>query len=234
MTSFTIEQKYKDALDAVFSKGPILSYAKGQKILGLDDNPDGLYRIQSGAVKVYAVNAQGNQYVHIIYGVGELFPLPWILYKQRRKVIYEALLPTTLQLIDRDVFIAHMHDTTDFAVATFAQVVQQFNIYADRVDNLEYKYASERLAYRLLFLTRRFGVKRQDSWVLPGISQFEVANSINVTRETVSREFDKFRKRGMVDMEGKEIVIKDVVKLAAEVKGGITDNIWGLAPAETD
>jgi CRP-like cAMP-binding protein len=74
------------------------------------------------------------------------------------------------------------------------QIVRQFVAYKARVDNLEYKFARERVAYQLLFLARRFGVAEDGVVSMNRFSQEEIGSATNVSREGVSRELKRFER----------------------------------------
>jgi CRP-like cAMP-binding protein len=115
--------------------------------------------------------------------------------------------------------------------AVLVKTVKQFTIYADRIDNLEYKYARERVVYRLLFLASRFGEKQADgSYVLTApISQQVIASSINLSRESVSREFDRLQRHELVEFNNERcIVVKNVQHLCNELKSPVSPDWWGL------
>jgi CRP-like cAMP-binding protein len=107
--------------------------------------------------------------------------------------------------------------TTDFS----NRVIDQFTIYTDRVDNLLYKYVQERLVYHLLSLAQRFGTKNSKGWhvIAAPISQQVIANSINASRENVSREFERLQRKGLVSFSNKLIAIPDLMSLAKVLPG---------------
>lgn len=224
----------KDALErtleAFFESGKRKDYLKNEVIVHGNDDNQAAYMIQKGYVKVYAINNRGETYVHVIYGPGEIFPVVGIFYKTVRNVFYEALTPCTILCVTQAHLLKAIQSNTQISNAMLTKALDQFRLVIDRVDNLEYKYARERLAYRLLFLTSRFGKKRADgSYIIEvQLSQQIIANSINCSRENVSREFERFQKRGLVGYEGRFIIVKSVEGFKKELQSPLSPDWWGL------
>jgi CRP-like cAMP-binding protein len=94
------------------------------------------------------------------------------------------------------------------------QLARQFTVFSDRIDNLEYKKSGERLAYRLLFLASRFGVRRNNRTVIDlPITHEVLAGTINLARESVSREMEKLERRGIISRINHQIIINNMVAL---------------------
>lgn len=225
----------QDELAKFFTtNGKQIVYANGELILRADDEPQGAYYIVSGFVKVYSINSQGEEYVHIIYGDGEIFPMVWILRKISRSVFYEALGSVTILRAPSEALVKRL-EQDKIASSFLNQVVDQFSVYSDRVDNLEYKYARERLVYRLLFLAGRFGEQTGNSVIIAvPLTQQMIGGSINLSRESVGRELERLERKGLVEYnKQRRIVINDIAELTKELKDPIRTDYWGLIPTKS-
>jgi CRP/FNR family transcriptional regulator len=214
----------------LFYKGQPLVAAKGEIILG-NDVTKGVYYISTGYIKVYSISQAGEEFVHIIYGPGEIFPLVWAyLGIQPESLFYQAMSSTTLWRLSRDWFNVFITGQLEFAHAMSVQLAQQFRIYIDRVDNLEYKRASERVAYQLLFLASRFGIRANAGYVIdPVVTHDVLAGSINLARESVSRELEKLERQRIIRFQDRHILIHNVQALAAKLNRPVNLERWYLA-----
>lgn len=213
----------------LFETGKVRRFSKGEVIIQGGDQPPFVYYILRGFVKIYSINDEGEEYVHIVYKPGEIFPLIWPLKGASRKVFYEALNDNVLWAFEQEKLRARVQEDAQLAHAFLVQLSEQFLVYADRIDNLEYKRARERLVYRLLFLASRFGKFRGKEVVLePVFSQQLIASSINLARESVSREFEKLQSEGLIGYNGRHIVIKDVEALSHQLSEPTSGDLWGL------
>jgi CRP/FNR family transcriptional regulator len=206
-------------------------YGAGEIIARADDEASVLFCIKSGYVRVYSINSRNEEYMHIIYKRGELFPVLWLTEKAQRGVFYEALEPTQVYKIPVNQLIEQAKTNPKLSFALTEQVIRQYNIYLDRVDNLEYKFGRERLAYRLLFMASRFGRKTSRGLLIDiPMTQKVLGSSINLSRETVARELRRLEDHGLVTYEDRRILIIDLDKLSNELKDPINPDLWGLKP----
>jgi CRP-like cAMP-binding protein len=222
--SLLSSQSDEKHLRKIFTTGARRIYGKGEVIRRSDEPTTEIFYIESGFVKVYSLNNRSEIYVHLIYTKGEVFPLRWLTGSNLQNLYYEALSPCELFALPREIFTKELDASKELTAATLHRVINQFALYVDRLDNLQYKYAQERVIYRLLFLARRFGVAQDDGTCLidAPISQQLIANSINVSRENVSRELERLNKKGLIKYVNKQIVIQDSAELHSLIPGQLS------------
>jgi CRP/FNR family cyclic AMP-dependent transcriptional regulator len=215
----------------LFSKGQPITYPKGEVIIGNDEEPDGVYYIHTGYVKIYSVSDDGDEYIHIILGPGELFPLIWAYINvQASSLFSETISEVVTWRISREWFNTFAKSDLELSYAMGQQIARQYQAYSDRVDNLEYKKASERVIYRLLFLASRFGSwdKRRYLTIQAPLTHELFANTINLARESVSREFEKLEADDLIVQEGHNIHIMDVKALAGRLSQPVGLGDWHI------
>ena len=212
-----------------FKKGRLLTYRKGEIILRAAEEPSGVYYIGQGFIRVYSITDQGEENTHIIYKAGEVFPLIWAFNDIARNVFYESLSASRLWRLPKDELLYHVKTSHNVSLSLLRQAVNQFNIFADRLDNLEYTDALERVVYRLLYLAGRFGQKKGRKIIINApITHQHIASSINLARETVSREIERLERRGLVSHQKRAIVLNDIAGLENLIGESISLNLWGL------
>jgi CRP/FNR family cyclic AMP-dependent transcriptional regulator len=211
-------------LQAIFETGVKRKYGKNEIIRRSDDESAEIFYIRKGYVKVYSLNNRGETYVHLLYTSGEVFPVRWLSGSSLQNLYYEALSDCELLALPKERFASALDASPDLTMATLRRVIEQFAVYVDRLDNLQYKYAQERVIYRLLFLSRRFGIPQADGSCLidAPISQQVIANSINVSRENVSRELERLQRKGFIKYVNKQIVIQDSASLHSLIPGQLS------------
>jgi CRP-like cAMP-binding protein len=213
-----------------FMTGRRVLAPKGEILLRGDDANPGVLFVGKGFIKVYSINDDGEEYVHIIYKQGDIFPLIWIFRDKRRRVFYETLIDSVLWKIPKNDFLNYLkQNSSPVAYSLIEQMAQQFHAYADRIDNLQYRDAGERVVYRLLFLASRFGKPDKDAMVIDApITHKLIAQSVNLTRESVSREIEQLTKSGLLSAKDGKIVINDIKKLSQEFSEPVSLDLWGL------
>jgi len=212
-----------------FAKGRQKQFSAGE-LITTGEAPSAVFYIRSGFAKVYSISDAGDRYVHLLYKQDEIFPLIWALKGTTRRVFYEAASPVSAWAVSKSDFLDFLKTKESGAYAVLEQVTEQFRIYADRLDNLQYKSAHERVAYRLLFLAARFGSRHGGGYIINApITHELISESVNLTRETVSREIEKLTKKGLISRSGGQIILKDINGLAQEFSEPMSLDLWGLA-----
>lgn len=215
-----------------FKSGKERKYSTGELVLR-GEEPSGVFYIDSGFIKVYSISDEGDKYIHIIYKAGEVFPLIWALKDIRRRIFYEAASVLRVWEAPKEEFLDFIRRDPKITYDVLVQLAEQFYIFADRLDNLQYKSARERVVYLLIFFASRFGVHDNHQITIKApITHELLAESVNLARETVSRELEKLEKDKLVGREKGYIVIKDIRKISKEFSQPTTLDLWGLSKRE--
>jgi CRP/FNR family transcriptional regulator len=218
---FQIDLNHPD-ISALQKAGRLKKFKKGEIIIRPYDDVKCIYVIVSGIIKSYTINKRGEEFTRIMYGEDEFFPLSWIANRARNDVFYGAVTDCEVFEVPRDVFTDKITTSVDITHATLVKVIEQYTVLVASVDNLEYKYARERLAFRLLMIAARFGDKQEDgSIVLPVVSQQDLGSAINLTRESVSRELARFERHGYISITKGRIKMLDTEKMSTELDGNL-------------
>lgn len=215
---FAIDPDHPDVV-AIKKHIKEVRFRKGEIILHPYEDTAFLHVIRSGLVKAYTINSRGEEAINVIYGQDDLFPLAWIINQQRQPVYFQALTECRAVLVPQDVFLEYIQSSAAITYAVMQKILEQTTLFASRINNLEFKFARERLAYRLLVLAAKFGEpNKRGEMVIPHISQQDLAATINVSRESVSREISRFEKLGCLIYKSSGIVIKNQQQLHDEVR----------------
>ena len=209
----------KEKLADLFSDSKLYRYKKGEVIIRPDTTPAGIYYIVGGFVKIYSLTEDGEERLHIIYRPGEVFPLMWALDKIQKDVFYEALTEVAAQRVPKEKFLNFIKTNPEVLFELAKLLSSVFEIFVDRVENLEIARSYPRLIARILFLAKRFGEKENDSIVIKApLTHKDIADSIAISRETASRDISKLEKKGIVSYKNHFIEIKDVKELEGELR----------------
>lgn len=190
-----------------FMGGRRFAYKHGEIILRGDDTPQGVYLIEEGFVKVYSITKHGNENIRIILKPGELFSVIWALKGSFKNVFFEALGPASLRRVSREEFLKFT-STQSGSRAVIDNLINLFSAYAARIDNLEFNYSTDRVAYLLLLLMKRLGEPTKQGIVLNApINHKIIADSISLARETTSRVMSRLEQKGIISNSGRKIII---------------------------
>jgi len=221
-----------EALEEFFRRhGVAEQYRKGQTIIQAETAPFAIFYIETGGVIAYSRNTRGEQHIHLVYGPGEYFPLSWLVSRGSRSLWYEALSRCTLRRVELSELQAALLQPGRLGLEMLRLAAEQTDIFLERINNLQYRFARERLVYCLLYMAQRFGVSSGTSYeIILRMSHQVIANNVNLSRESVGREIDRLVRKGMVEVRSGHIVLTDVPGLIAQLPGGLpTAGGWNLA-----
>jgi CRP-like cAMP-binding protein len=223
------ERLTNHAISDFFRSGRPQRAYKGEIVSGWENELAYVYFIEKGFIKAYSVSSEGGELIHLIYGPGEVFPLSWACTGIQREDYYQALSDSLLFKIPLWHFLKFSKSSIATSNALAELLAHQLNSLNDRLSNLEYKKPSQRLAYRLLFLASRFGYKQNDWIVIEGPFTHQlIANTINLARETVSREIASMEYDGILRQVNHGIIIKDLPELRTKLGKDTSLHGWGL------
>lgn len=217
---------YQNLREFFEQKSVSIRCPKNEVVVHAEDEPFGIFYIESGFIKVFSLNALGTQYIHLLYGPGDYFPLIWLAPNTYRNVFFETMTPAALLRVRPTELHTAMERSAPLALDVVRTGLEQYSIMLDRVHNLEYRFARERLVYCLLSLARRFGKPVEGGCeIAVKISHQILASNINLSRESVGRELDRLVRKGMLDIAGGKILLKDVPMLIKQLPGTV-DTDW--------
>lgn len=202
-----------------FSRGQVVNYRKGEIIVHPGADSTSAYCIIGGFVKAYTITKYGDTNILLIYKPFELFPLPWLLTFKTSEAFYEAMTDVTVRRMSKSILLSSMRRNPLLAEAILQQTTAIFRVYVNRVRSLEYRTARERVISRLLSLADRFG-KPYDGKLLIDvpITHKDIADSLNMTRETASREIEHLVQVGLISQQRHHLIINDISTMQKEVE----------------
>lgn len=201
----------RQALMELFREGSRLEYKKGELIIREGDSPGGIYLIESGLVKAYDITRYGEENLLIIRKPLEIFPIIWAVTKSEWHVMYEALTPTIVYRLQRERYIEEILSRTELLAPLLDITLEMYKIQSQRILNLEYRSARERVVSFLLLMLERFGIEGEDgTYIIEApLRQQDIASSINTSRETASRELTALERKKLISMEKMLITVCD-------------------------
>jgi CRP-like cAMP-binding protein len=219
MHNMKLEHNDSENITSHFSGGKIKHFSKGEVLVQGDEEPKGVYLIQLGYVKAYTISRTGQQNLLLIHGANEIMPLPWALDgAQKLGVFYEAMSDVTIINSSKDDLRNAMGSNSWLTEQILRQLVSTFTVYAQRIQSLEYRLPRERVIARLLDLADRFGKATNEGIIIQApITHQDIADSINMTRETASRALELLFYDELVAQNEHLFIILDAKKMLEEL-----------------
>ena len=194
-------------------------YAPGELIFGEGEPCSGLHVIECGRVRVFKTSAAGREQVLTIDGPGssvaEIPVFDGGVYPASGAAVDHA---TVLLIGTRDfhaVCLAH----PDVALKVLRVVGARLRRLVGIIEELSFTTVRQRLVSFLVRLAQREGHTTGEGveFLLPAGHQ-ELAAQIGTVRELVSRNLSRLQAEGLVKIEGRGVVVRDLQSLKAELE----------------
>lgn len=201
----------------------ILHFKEGETIFVGGEEPRGLYYIQSGCIKILMTRKQSRgrttsaEYVTKLIGAGEYFGYKALVRGSRMKASAKAVKSSTVWLYSKEKVMAALRGASPLVSYVLQQAVGDITSY-ESISQLHYLASvEERIAYQLVLMAEKFGVETERGLVLNlKLTRNELAQMASTINESLSRHLTEFKNAGLIDINGKEIVIKNKAGLMAK------------------
>lgn len=195
-------------LAEIFAEGRLKHYEKGEVIAEPGRDYYGPFLVKNGYVKIYTITYEGDVNLVQVVGPGDVFLLSWALDQLPTKTYFEAMCEGQAWLLPLDEFQRQIRKNLNFSFAVLMQMVAINQNYVDRIENLEFRRANQRVAYRLLFLARRFGVRTAGGIeIAVPLTHQDMADATNMTRETANRVLSTFTRQKIISLKNHTMTI---------------------------
>lgn len=198
----------EDALERLVAILKPMSFAKDELIVGQDDPGDALYIIESGRVKVVLYGESGREMILTILRAEEIFGEMALVDGQPRSANVIALEDARVLVLAREDFIKHLEEFPATALNVLSEMSQRLRKADAIIGNLALLDVYGRVARLLIDLAKREGESRDEGMLIKDRpTQQDLAAMIGTSRETVSRVLSEFQRRGLLSMQGKNILL---------------------------
>jgi len=211
----TVQQPRDKSIISYFSEGIVMHFTKEQTILHGFNEPDGVYLIKKGFVKAYSVSDTGNGNLLLIHSAGEIIPLPWALDGLNvTGLSYQAMGNVTVIKSSKDKLRESMGRNQWLSEEILSQTVNLIALYTQRIQTLEFRSARGRIIAEIIHLQERFGKHQGGEIVINApVTHQDIADSINMSRETASRALELLFSEGLVGQKDHLFTVPDSSKL---------------------
>jgi CRP-like cAMP-binding protein len=199
----------EESLQEVSDQKVMNSFKRGQ-VLFHEGNPAfGVYCISTGKVKLTKISENGKETLLGISGPGDVIGFQHILKSGINDVTATALEETKVCFIDRQFLNKKIQDEPSCAMELLSHLAKDMADMQERMANFTNKNVRERVAYLLVDLAKKYGTETGHG-VRLGIqlSRDEMASMLGIASETLIRELSVLKDDGIIEQEGKVIILK--------------------------
>lgn len=184
-------------------------YPEGSLIVSHEEAGDALYILASGRVKVVLYGESGREMILSTFRTGEFFGEMSLLDDEPRSANVLALEHAALYVLERRSFNRCVQENPAVALAVLAELSRRLRRADEIIGNLALLDVHGRVAHLIRELARSEGQETDEGVVIrQRPSQSELAAMVGTSRETVSRALSEFQRRGLLEMEGRRILVR--------------------------
>ena len=199
--------------------GKVKIYPKNAAIGGIPVTlPLSVYYIKYGFVKVVASSKHDNEFLELMYGKNDIFPLLALSTFLSGKLKYLAVNRVKVYSLEADFVLDAFKENTGLSSAMMNYMINDAIFIKGLLQDAHYKSAHDKLAYGLVIIAVRFGKIDEQIVSLDKVFNHRlIGEMVNLSRETVTRELGILRSKGLVYILDGQIVIMDMNKLEDEL-----------------
>lgn len=191
------------------------TYKKGQNLFIQGNHPFGIFCVSSGNIKLTQTGVDGKESVIRIVTGGDVIGHRSLFTSEHYMASATAMEDSVVCFLDKKYIMKVIQETPSVAQNLIAKLSREMGAAERKLSSLHQKNVRERLAELLLILKESHGEKREDGsfFINLKLTREEMATMIGTANETVIRFISEFRSAGLIEQEGKFIVIKNEPEL---------------------
>ena len=188
-----------------------LREVRRRQVIYLPGDPGAsVFFVNGGRVKISKVTRDGKELTLAYRGPGEIFGELCMLEGGPREEMAEAMENAMITELTRDEFEKIVQQNGMLGYRLTKAMLQRRREVENKVEQLLFKDVNAKLAELLLRLGNEYGVQSgRGTLVALKITHQEMANLIGSTRETVSLTLSMFKKKGLIQTDGRKVIISD-------------------------
>ncbi len=205
-----------DAMQSILTGITIRNYRPRQVIYLPGDRSQGVHFLASGRIKISKVTRDGKELTLAYRSEGDFFGEPCLLDGGPREEMAEAMDASVTVEVGRELLDDILKIDGGAAYKFARALITRRKDLETRVEQLIFKDVGAKLAELLLNLGQEHGVSDERGLIVAlKITHQEMANLIGSTRETVSLTLSQFKRKGLIQTDGRRVILSDPEGLRA-------------------
>ncbi|SRR6266540_590271 len=206
----------QETLQSLLAGVTLASFRPRQVIYLPGDRAQGVHFLASGRIKISKVTRDGKELTLAYRSEGDFFGEPCLLDGGPREEMAEAMDASTTVEVPRELLDDVLKVDGGAAYKFARALIARRKDLETRVEQLIFKDVGAKLAELLLNLGQEHGISDVRGTVVGlKITHQEMANLIGSTRETVSLTLSQFKRKGLIQTEGRKVILADSEGLRA-------------------
>ncbi|MCX7193010.1 MAG: Crp/Fnr family transcriptional regulator [Proteobacteria bacterium] len=191
-----------------------IQLARGDVLFHRGDPSTGFYVVIHGQIKLALSSPQGIEKVLELFGPGQSFGEALMFLDKPYPVYAQSLTDSLVLHINRNVIFSGIDSDPVFCRKMLAGLSFRLHRLIHYVESFSLRSSAQRVIGYLLqsFEGTESG---QDVQICLSANKNVIASNLNITPETFSRILHLLSDKGLIEVNGKDVCIRDIAKLRA-------------------
>jgi CRP/FNR family cyclic AMP-dependent transcriptional regulator len=207
-------------IDALAALAHRTTLEKDSLVFSQGDQGDALYGVASGQVRIFTADEKGREVFLNILGPGDTFGEIALLDGLPRTASAVTTTPTTLVVIPRRQFLAHLAHEPELALHLMKLLCGRLRWISDLVEESAFLAGPARVAKRLSSLVETYGRPAPDGGIEVVMSQADLGRFLGISRQIINQYLRDWCESGWVELKRGRIIIHDLAALNSVVVSG--------------
>lgn len=190
--------------------GDIFNFDKNEVIYTEGQSSSYVYLVTKGVVKCYIFDEKGKELITALHKEDDLFGFTSFTQNVPYQETATALKDTELVGITKTMLGTLLDENHKVTLELIQLLTDDLAGIKDQLLQMAYSSVHKKTAYTILKFAEKMNRKPEDSIK---ISRSDLASVAGIATETLIRTMTDFKKKGLIEMEGRNIKIVDLEKL---------------------
>jgi len=189
---------------------PVVTFRKGEVLLSEGQPSTSLFAIQTGFVKVTAIDESGVENLLWIEGRYDTVPTEkFFSLRDTVQFYYTALSDGAYYDIDKKAFLEFARSNPDFMAEIATNMSSHYDDLLLRINSIEQVSVQKKLVATLRYVAEKLSANNVVDFTEAGLrlTHSDLAAMVGSTRETVSLELQKLKTNGLIYYDKASFVV---------------------------
>lgn len=193
--------------------------SKNQPIYFPKEPSNSIFFLKKGRVKLTRMSSDGKEMILGLVNKGEVFGEMAFLDEEERKDFATALDECLVCAINKNDFKQFVKNNPELNLRLTKLIGLKMRKYTERIEELVFKNAEQRVVSFLLSLANEYGKQIGDEiFVKPFLKHQDIAALTACSRQTVNSVLTDLREKKIINFDRKKLIIHDKEELQKRLK----------------
>jgi CRP/FNR family transcriptional regulator, dissimilatory nitrate respiration regulator len=203
----------EEELDRLAARVRRVRADRGEILFHRGEEATGLHVVVNGQVKLAFLSARGDEKVVDIIGAGQSFGEAVMFMESRHVVTAQALLPSLLLYIPREVVFEELEREPRFARRMIAGLSRRLHHLMGDLESRSMQSGAQRFIGYLLHDCASIPAPDGSIEITLPTTKGVIASRLNLTREHLSRILHELTVEGCIAVKGRRVLVLDAARL---------------------